>query len=311
MSQRLTGMLAGTSAAAIWGGMYVVSKVVLDVIPPFTLLVLRLVLGACALGLLVRLSGSPRPARKDLLLALLAGLVGFGLSLGLQFVGTQLSTASNAALVTSASPAFMVLFAIPILGERASPRQVAALVLASVGMVAVIDPRTVRLTLNLLWGNLALLGAALTWGLYSVLARQLSRRISLVPLSLICFLGGLILAMPAAVIELRANPLGTLTGWHWLGVLYLGLVSTALAMYLWNKSLALLEAGVVSLLFFAQPVVGVGLGAMLLREHLGAAFWLGAFLISSGLILVARRPAVDRPASSSEPRLSETGREGR
>ena len=48
------------------------------------------------------------------------------------------------------------------------------------------------------------------------------------------------------------------------GVLYLGIVSTAGAMYLWNKSLALLDAGIVSLLFFAQPVVGAGLGALLL-----------------------------------------------
>jgi drug/metabolite transporter (DMT)-like permease len=58
-------------------------------------------------------------------------------------------------------------------------------------------------------------------------------------------------------------------------------------MYLWNRSLALLEAGLVSLLFFAQPVVGVSLGALLLGERLGPAFWLGSVLIGAGLILAA------------------------
>lgn len=37
--------LAGLCAASIWGGMYVVSKVVLEVIPPFALLTTRLILG--------------------------------------------------------------------------------------------------------------------------------------------------------------------------------------------------------------------------------------------------------------------------
>ena len=39
------GFLSGLTAAAIWGGMYVVSKVVMSVIPPFSLIVTRLVLG--------------------------------------------------------------------------------------------------------------------------------------------------------------------------------------------------------------------------------------------------------------------------
>ena len=61
-------------------------------------------------------------------------------------------------------------------------------------------------------------------------------------------------------------------------------------MYLWNKSLALLDAGLVSLLFFAQPVVGVALGALLLHEPLGLPFWLGAALIGGGLLLAAATP---------------------
>ncbi|MBC7810894.1 MAG: EamA family transporter, partial [Burkholderiales bacterium] len=45
----LRGAIYGLLAAAIWGGMYVVSDVVLKVIPPFTLLTIRLILGAVVL----------------------------------------------------------------------------------------------------------------------------------------------------------------------------------------------------------------------------------------------------------------------
>ncbi len=74
----------------------------------------------------------------------------------------------------------------------------------------------------------------------------------------------------------------------WMGVVYLGLVSTGLAMYLWNHALSVLDAGLVSLLFFAQPVVGSFLGAVFLGEALGAGFWVGAMLIGGGLLLDAR-----------------------
>ncbi len=47
------GVFAGIAAASIWGGMYVVSKIVLEVIPPFALLTIRLAMGAAALGLVI------------------------------------------------------------------------------------------------------------------------------------------------------------------------------------------------------------------------------------------------------------------
>ena len=53
MSKPVLGLLSGLTAAAIWGGMYVVSKVVMQVIPPFSLIVMRLALGILTLGIIV------------------------------------------------------------------------------------------------------------------------------------------------------------------------------------------------------------------------------------------------------------------
>ena len=53
MNKTLVGFLSGLGAASIWGGMYVVSKVVLNVIPPFALLTIRLVTGALTLGIVI------------------------------------------------------------------------------------------------------------------------------------------------------------------------------------------------------------------------------------------------------------------
>lgn len=286
MSMRAFGIAAGLVAAGIWGGMYVVSKVVLQVIPPFTLLSLRLLLGIAALGVLVAVRGAPRLSLRQAAAALAIGALGFGVSVGLQFVGTDLSTAANAALITSASPAFIFLFGIWILDEPATPRRLAALALASLGVLLVLDPATADLGGEVFLGNAALLAAAVTWGLYSVLIKRASRGLGTVELSLLAFTGGLFLSLPLGAAEHPALaaaldlPIAA-------GVLYLGLVSTAIAMYLWNRSLAILDAGLVSLLFFAQPVVGVGLGTWLLGESPGVNFWGGAALIALALVLVS------------------------
>jgi drug/metabolite transporter (DMT)-like permease len=78
-------------------------------------------------------------------------------------------------------------------------------------------------------------------------------------------------------------------GLVWPGVLYLGVVSTAGAFYLWNKSIALLGPALPAILFFAQPVVGGLLGALLLGERLGASFFLGGALVVVA-ILVSNAP---------------------
>jgi drug/metabolite transporter (DMT)-like permease len=284
---RTFGLLAGLAAASIWGGMYVVSKIVLDIIPPFTLIVLRLLLGAACLALVVLLRGGFRVRRNQLIRVLAVGVVGYGVSIGLQFVGTKLSTAANAALVTSASPAFILLFGVVLLREPVTGRRLAALGLATLGVLVVINPSSATLGGSAFWGNVALLGAALTWGLYSVLVKQASGYLNTLEVSTLVLLGGLPICMPLSWLELRLSPIGHVTPGIVAGVIYLGVVSTALAMYLWNKSLALLDAGIVSLLFFAQPVVGIGLGMTLLGERLGIAFWIGAALIGAGLGMAA------------------------
>ena len=146
---KLLGALFGLTAASIWGGMYVVSDVVLETIPPFTLLFLRLMLGVVSLALMALLAaprGALRYTRSQAWSLLGIGLVGYGFSVGLQLFGTRLSTAANGALITSASPAFILIFAYWLLREPLTKTRIIALTLATIGVVIVVfDPEEVRL----------------------------------------------------------------------------------------------------------------------------------------------------------------------
>jgi drug/metabolite transporter (DMT)-like permease len=225
---------------------------------------------------------------KQTLSAAGVGLVGYGISLGFQFVGTKLSTASNGALVTSATPAFVLLFAAWVLKERITWKRLGALAVSALGVIAVIDPRKVYLSPDLFWGNMSLVAAALTWALYSVFVRKTTRELAVLPATMVYLWGGLFISLPAAAWETLHGGWGELSLGVLMGVLYLGIVSTALAMYLWNKAFATLEAGVASLTFFAQPVVGAALGSLFLKEKLSLLFLIGAILIGASLWLAAQ-----------------------
>ncbi len=266
MNKTLVGIFSGLAAASIWGGMYVVSKVVLNVIPPFTLLSLRLVLGILSLGIVIVLRTKTHMTRSQAWQIFLVGFVGYGVSLGFQFVGTKLSTASNGALVTSATPAFILIFAPFLLSEKTTTRRIIALIISTLGVIAVIDPRNAELSPTLFWGNMSLLAAALTWALYSVLVRKVTQTTDIITSTAIMLAGGLPSGFLLSAWEIKTQGMGTITLGIIGGILFLGIISTAIAMFLWNYAFAKLPAAVASLTFFAQPVVGILLGWMFLHR---------------------------------------------
>lgn len=286
MIKPIIGIACGLCASSIWGGMYVVSKMVLEVIPPFTLLGFRLLLGFLALAVTLSL----RPVntvftKKHFIQSLLVGVVGYGFSLGFQFSGTKLSTASNGAVITSATPAFVLLFAVWLLGEKISARRVVALAFATLGVLAVIDPRTVEISPSLFRGNLFLFLAGITWALYSVLVRKIALHTDLLTSSAVMLVGGLPSAVLLGAFEIKTQGIGEITFGILGGILFLGIISTAVAMFLWNYAFAALPATQASLTFFAQPVVGALLGWLFLGEKITPLFLLGGVLIGIGILI--------------------------
>jgi len=282
----IQGAFFGLTAAAIWGGMYVVSDIVLDTIPPFTLLTIRLVIAAIILGIIARrLRGTAYPNRRQLLTLLGVGIVGFGISVGAQFVGTDKSTAVNGTLITSASPAFILVFAALILREKLKLQHIAAVLLATVGVIIIIDPANINFSSETFIGDAALAVAAVTWGLYSVLVRRVSAQFDTLVVSLFAIIGGMIITLPASVVELGSRPLGEITVGVLLGIAYLGVISTAVAMWMWNRAFALVDASIASLFFFAQPLVGVLLSVLVLNQTMTRNLWIGSALIVVGVLL--------------------------
>ncbi|PEY39510.1 EamA family transporter [Bacillus cereus] len=288
MKQTILGAICLSLAASIWGGMYVVSKYVLDFIPPLTLVWLRFIIAFVVLYIILKITQRKQKTtiqmnKKDWLLFAWIGFIGYFVSITCQFVGTKLSDAHTGSLVTSATPAFMVVFATLILKEKLTTRRILSTVLATIGVTIVIG-WDIEVGSYFI-GTIILVGAAITWALLSIYVKIASQQFSSLVITTYAIFFSLFFITPCMIWELQSNPIGDLNTTIILGILYLGIISTAGAFFLWNKGLELMDASIGSLFFFFQPIVGSLLGWLLLNETLNRNFFIGGALIIFSVVI--------------------------
>ncbi|MDA2565075.1 DMT family transporter [Bacillus cereus] len=288
MKQTILGAICLSLAASIWGGMYVVSKYVLDFIPPLILVWLRFIIAFVVLYGILKLAEKKQKKKvtirkKDWLLFAWIGFIGYFISITCQFIGTKLSDAHTGSLVTSATPAFMVIFAALILKEKLTARRLLSTIIATIGVIIVIG-WDIEIGSYFI-GTIILVGAAITWALLSIYVKIASIQFSSLVITTYAIFFSLFFITPFMIWELQAASIGTVNTYVLLGVLYLGIVSTAGAFFLWNKGLELLDASIGSLFFFFQPIVGSLLGWLLLNETLNSNFFIGGILIICSVLI--------------------------
>ncbi|RYL95071.1 DMT family transporter [Sporolactobacillus sp. THM7-4] len=290
MKQSFIGALCLTLAASIWGGMYVVSKYVLGYISPLALVWIRYILAVALLFtviLVLRIKGRKpdRITKRDWILLIWIGFIGYFVSIVSQFMGTKLSDAHTGALITSTTPAFVVVFARLVLKEPMTARKIISLVLSTGGVVITIGlPDHFG---SYFKGSLILVLAAVTWALLSVYVKKASASLSSLTITAYATLFALFFTTPFMVHDWNAGSVHLGSPAILSGVLYLGIVSTAGAFFLWNKGLEMMDTGIGSLFLFFQPVVGTLFGWLLLGEQLTARFGIGSVLILVGVSIAS------------------------
>ena len=167
-----------------------------------------------------------RIEKRYFLIIIAIGVIGNAISIVAQETGTMLSSAQMGAIITSSTPAFMVIFARLLLKERLTLKKGLSVCLATIGVFLIVGIGDVDLSSKL--GGISLLIAALTWALMSVLVKLLPSDYSQIVVTTYSILVALILLTPFVLPRLHAINISQLT--HptiWGGVLYLGIISTA------------------------------------------------------------------------------------
>ena len=272
-------------ANVVYGTSYVVTRVTLEHVPPATLALLRLVIGALVLVLLAcRAPSGPTPSRGDRWKIAWMGILGFAGAFVLAHWGIAASTATNAALLIVVEPVSLMLLGPVLLGERLARREAVGAALAVGGAVFVVVNGIPGVTERLVphWrGDLLLVLSGLAYASYSLFGRDVLGRHAALRVTAWSILWGVAALLPLAAAEWAGGRRPVWTGTAVAGTLYLALVITAFGYLAWNWALRRVEAPRAAIFLNVQPVVGALLGVALLREPLTA------FTLAGGAALVA------------------------
>lgn len=299
MKNTIFGSIFLIIASSIWGGMYVVVKVVVDVIPPLELVWLRYLVAIVALAFIGFVSKQKwKIKREHWGLIITISIVGYAISIVTQETGTMLSSAQMGAIITATTPAFMVVFASFILKERLTFKKAISVSLATIGVIIIVGIDNIDM--SSLLGGISLIIAALTWALMSVLIKRLPSGYSQIVVTTYATLIAFVVLTPFVITRLPKLNINEITNpTIWGGLLYLGIVSKAIAFLLWNRGLQMLNASSGGIFFFFQPVVGTLLGWLILGETISITFWIGSFLIFLGVLIVIKDNQGDHNDSNS------------
>lgn len=275
--------------AGLWGGSFLFVAIGLEAFGPLTLVALRVGLAALMLLVLVWASGGamPRDWRiwgSFLVMGLLNNVVPFGLITW----GQQAIESGLASILNATTPLFTVLLAHFLTrDEPAGPRRLLGVAVGFGGVVVLLGPASLSGLGARDWGQLAVLGAALSYALAGIFGRRLTALPSLVAAAGMLTASSAV-SLPAALI-LEGLPQTLPNGHVLLSVLALALISTAMAYLVYFRLLARAGAGNLLLVTFLIPPSALILGVLVLGETVDARSLFGVGFIFAGLLLVDGR----------------------
>jgi drug/metabolite transporter (DMT)-like permease len=252
-----------------WGFNWPITKHLVSVLPPLTLRGTTGVIGASLLALLALWRGQNlRVARELWPRLVLAAILNVGCWMVLMGFALLWLPASEASLIAYTMPVWASLFAWPILGERPNLLRVIALLMAFLGLCAILGGNGFAASVAKLPGILMALGGAIGFAVGAVLAKKLPLGLQPVPAAAWQIgIGCLPVAIAGLLFE-NAHIAG-LSNIDWLLLSYSTVIQFCVAYVCWFAALARLPASVAAIGTMAVPVIGVVTSALTLHEPLG------------------------------------------
>ena len=214
--------------------------------------------------------------------------------------GTNLSTASNSALLFLTLPVVTSVMAYFFLGERMTWIRIVSFCLALLGVLASsgIDIRELSYTgQRSLFGNALIFISIAGSAFYNVYSKRLMRRHSPLEVLLYSYITAFAFMFPLAV-ALEPSGFSNLSrysGEVWIGLAVLAVVQYALSMVLFLRVLSRIDATQAAIMNYLIPFLGVVIAWAILGERLTVLMILGGVLALASTLLAT---VVDKPQTS-------------
>jgi drug/metabolite transporter (DMT)-like permease len=280
--------VAAIVVTVLWSSSFVLIKWGLSDIPPLFFATLRYALAFAVLLAVQTTFGRreqrTRPTgRRQAALLLVAGIAGYTVAQGFQFVGLYYLPAITTSFLLTFNPLFVLVLGVGLLGEGASLLQLGGLGLALVGAWAFFSARVA-------WGGqwlgvLVVVVSGLGWALYLVMVRFLQQSgyagsLRLTTTTMGIGVGGM------AVLTLLSGQYASLTASGVLTIVWLATANTALAFFMWNWALKTIPAYELTVLQNVMLVEIALFAFVFLQETITSVMVLGMALVLAGVFVV-------------------------
>jgi drug/metabolite transporter (DMT)-like permease len=276
----------------VWGGSFLFVGVAVRELPPLTIVALRVVTAASALLLTLRLMGVDLPRTRQVWAAFLGmSILNNVIPFTLIVWGQSHIASGLASILNATTPLFTVIVAHYLTDdERLTGQRFAGVIVGFAGVAVMIGAAAFASLDASILAQLAVLGAALSYGFSGVFGRRF-KTMGIPPLATAAgqvTVSSAIL-LPAALIVDRPWTLAMPSTGAIVSLAALGLVSTAFAYLIFFRLLARAGATNVGLVTFLIPVSAILLGVLVLGETLAVRHMAGMALIGAGLVLIDGR----------------------
>ncbi|MBD3180392.1 MAG: EamA family transporter [Candidatus Latescibacteria bacterium] len=275
----------------IWSNSFTAIRHLREVFTPHRLILARFLPAAliCTLYLLARRSGREECRRIltghpwRIAVMSIFGVAGYNFFL---YTGQTEIKPGAAALITTLSPIFTLILSVVYLRVKPPLRRVLGVVIAFIGLVAVIKWGRIGLSLELSefrYAGLATL-APVSWAIYTVTGKKLTGKYRPVTISYLSLSIGTI----PFLILLDREFIGILASFsptHWLALAHLSLLCTVAGYLIWNTGLKYLPATSVASFIYLNPPFAAFFGWALWGEDISIFFLAGSAVILFGLYL--------------------------
>lgn len=282
------------TACFFWAASFIATKQALDVVPPITVVTLRLLISAlCFLAwFLYRREKINFGGAKWLGRLFLLSLFGTGLHYGVQTIGLEYTTASNASVYAVTGPISITIIAALFLGEKITLKKALGIGCALLGVLIVIGVETLKefdLKGHLL-GDFLVFISIFMWGIFSVMGKNMTRQMGALRLTAIVTFMGAFYMIPLGLIEIRQTSFspGSISTEAWAAIAFLGITCSFLATLLYFYALEKTEAQKVGVYLYTIPPMTYLIAWVILKEAIGLNLLIGSLVVFAGVYLTEK-----------------------
>lgn len=291
--KQLLILLPGT----IWGVSFVVTELVLPYIPPISLTLIRSLISIVMLIWLLRQANGTLPnSLASWMPFLLLGLTNQALPFTLTAWGQQTIESGLATILISTMPLFTIVLAHFFTGdEKLNRNKTIGVVIGLTGIVILIGPEALRGVGANFAAQLAVVVAALSYGIAAVYLRfvypqqppGLSTWALRLRITLAQFIGSTFILVPLSLLVDQPWTIRAPTV-VWGYMLFLGIGVTLLATIVYFYLIETVGAGMASTTVYLIPLSGILLGIVVLGEQFTPGMAIALALILTGIMISGR-----------------------